>query len=452
LSLRPRSLVARVTWLVGGVSMLSLLLHLTVVSLWIGPFTEDLAQALVGRVSTCVWALRRTPLAEREAAANTLSSRTFEVKRAGAADKAERLLPPDALPSRILEQFKSEAGADLQVRLTNEGPLQRHNHVLFDFELDGQAWRVRYAVRPPLLAVLGTAVGWLVLVGTGVFVSLAIGVRWITRPMSQLAQQLASQGELLRSLPVPPQASSELVAVVSSFNQLVHAVQQHQQTQQHMLAGVSHDLRTPLTRLRLRIETQCEHTLAEQLSADLHAVERIVSQFLAYVQGNSAAAHGEPESVRAMMAQAVQDAQARGHDVRLLPGDADASLPDLAVQRLLANLIDNALAHGAAPVTLALRLVHSAGVVSAVLTVCDAGPGLSAAQFARAQLPFVRLVGDDESAAQTDLGHCGLGLAIVAQIAHQQHIKLGSARREDGHFCVSLSWPTTPAALPARPG
>ena len=187
-----------------------------------------------------------------------------------------------------------------------------------------------------------------------------------------------------------------------------------------------------LARLRLRAETQCEPALADALTADLLALERIVNQFLAYVQGDTGAALGEPvpliDSVRTVLHRYV-DIQP---PLVLALDEVEQPAPDLAVQRLLANLIDNALAYGGAPVGVALR----ATAEGAELRVSDAGPGMSGPEFERAQQPFVRL-----TRTRSELGHCGLGLAIVAQVARQLGGRLHAQRDVDGRFGIVFTLP-----------
>lgn len=157
------------------------------------------------------------------------------------------------------------------------------------------------------------------------------------------------------------------------------------ETRQQLLAGVSHDLRTPMSRLRLRIETQVDPAVSDELLYDLHGLERIVAQFLAYVHGQAHHEAGVMTPLRAVVEQV--GSQLGCLHVRAELDTCMKPVPDLAVQRLLDNLIDNAMAHGAGPVT--VRLAREAE--HCVLTVFDHGPGLSAAVFVQALQPFVRL-------------------------------------------------------------
>jgi two-component system osmolarity sensor histidine kinase EnvZ len=106
--------------------------------------------------------------------------------------------------------------------------------------------------------------------------------------------------------------------------------------------------------------------------------------------------------------------------------------PDLLVQRLLTNLIDNALAYGQAPVEVSLQATAD-GVQ---LRVTDHGPGMPLEEFDRAQQPFVRL-----TSARSELGHCGLGLAIVAQMGRALGGRLQALRDSEGRFAIALDLP-----------
>ena len=185
--------------------------------------------------------------------------------------------------------------------------------------------------------------------------------------------------------------------------------------------------------------------MAEPLTADLHALERIVDQFLAYVQNDAAAVPlGEPAPLDATVREAVVRQAALGQPAvveldnvaRTEARDADfpdfPDFPDLAIHRLLTNLIDNAYAHGAGPVRVTLARI----VGGAELRVHDSGPGMSAEEFERARQPFVRL-----GPARAELGHCGLGLAIVSQLVRQLGAQLHARRPPGGGFEVVVTLP-----------
>lgn len=182
-----------------------------------------------------------------------------------------------------------------------------------------------------------------------------------------------------------------------------------------LLAGIAHDLRTPLARLRLRAELACPEEVSRAMEPDFLAVTQLIDQILGYAQGCMAVTGGGQVPLTELLSACVAQHGAPERPLGL--GRVDAcfrQVPLLPMQRVLANLIGNALAHGLGPVQVELHAVPGTRGGVQVL-VFDHGPGLARHQLARALQPFVQL-GD---AALPATRHCGLGLAIVAQIAQQ---------------------------------
>jgi two-component system, OmpR family, osmolarity sensor histidine kinase EnvZ len=283
--------------------------------------------------------------------------------------------------------------------------------------------------------LLGSILGWLSLVALGVFASLYVGVRLVTRPMSEVAERLAVQGHGIQPLPQPKHAAREVRAMVQAFNQLVDEVKSADARKMQMLAGLSHDLRTPLTRLRLRAETRFEEPDAEAYEQDISAMQKMIDQFMAYVHGNARGRLGELQHVTEQIIQVLQNYSDEECSAQLLLDDSELKLPETAFKRLLTNLIDNALAYGGAPVRLVLVQKNDPLQATAALTVYDQGAGMSAREFEQALQPFVRLSESNE------VGHSGLGLAIVAQIADQFGGNLQVVSQTDQLFGIEFSWP-----------
>lgn len=181
-----------------------------------------------------------------------------------------------------------------------------------------------------------------------------------------------------------------------------------------LLAGMAHDLRTPLARLRLRAEMACPPDVSRAMEEDFQAVTHLIDQILGYAQGCMAPAAGGPQLLAELIGQTVGRYR-EAHDVSVHRLDAcEVRVPSLSMQRALANLIDNALAHGMGAVQVELH----AGADGARVLVFDQGQGLSTEQWARAGEPFVRL-GAMHQGQTPSVRHCGLGLAIVGQMARQ---------------------------------
>ena len=191
-----------------------------------------------------------------------------------------------------------------------------------------------------------------------------------------------------------------------------------------MLAGVSHDLRTPLTKLRLGVEiagAQVDAPLAASMARSIDEMDGIVGQFLQFARSGEAEVP-TPASLNDL-AQAVAEAQAdHGRTVRLALG----ALPDVpvrpqALRRALDNLVENAWRHGTPPVLLRT----GADADGVWLEVQDQGPGIAPAELDRIRQPFAR----GDGAARSGAPGAGLGLAIVERVArsHGGRLELHSA-------------------------
>lgn len=248
--------------------------------------------------------------------------------------------------------------------------------------------------------------------------------RHIHRPLAQVvgaARQLA-QGQ---APDVLPEAGPEEIATVArSFNHMAQSLAAADHERALMLAGVSHDLRTPLTKLRLGVEiagAQIDAPLAASMARSIDEMDGIVGQFLQFAR--SAEAEAPTRASLNDLAQAVAEAQAdhgRALPLELVP------LPDVpvrpqALRRALDNLVENAWRHGAPPVVLRTGVDAD----SVWLEVQDQGRGIAPADLDRIRQPFAR----GDGAARSGAPGAGLGLAIVERVArsHGGRLELHSA-------------------------
>lgn len=228
----------------------------------------------------------------------------------------------------------------------------------------------------------------------------------VQRPLRQLDAALDGVGLEHQPGPVPARGTRAVRHLTAHFNAMLERLQQASQERATLLAGVAHDLRGPLTRLRLRVAREGPWTAEQRQRAerDLTALERITAQFLSFV---GAAGNEQPVSVplNALVAEA-----ANGVDtVALALEPVERRVLPIALSRAVANLLANAEAHGQPPLRLALRALPNDGFAIAV---SDGGPGIPPEEWERAKQPFQRL---DE--ARGGLGHSGLGLAIAERVA-----------------------------------
>ena len=241
------------------------------------------------------------------------------------------------------------------------------------------------------------------------------------RPITRLAAAAGAFGRG-RSIDYRPSGATEVRAAGNAFLDMRHRIERHIEQRTLMLSGVSHDLRTPLTRLKLGLSMMEDDPEVRALLKDVDDMESMIDTFLGFARTE---ALDDPVAVRpaAFAAEAVADARRSGGEVSLDCDGADAhevALRPMAVRRALDNLIGNALRYGsraAVKVSLTDRWLR--------FTVEDDGPGIPETDRADAVKPFARL---DAARNQNKGTGVGLGLAIAADVARQHG---GSLRLSD---------------------
>jgi two-component system osmolarity sensor histidine kinase EnvZ len=198
-----------------------------------------------------------------------------------------------------------------------------------------------------------------------------------------------------------------------------------------MLAGISHDLRTPLTRLRLTAEIMSDKDLAEGMILDIEDMDAILEQFIAFMRDGSDEAL-EPTDINCILSE-VTAQFSQQTTIHFTP---EANLPLLplrrtAIKRMVGNLVNNALRYAQAPIELATRASRH----EVILTVRDHGEGIEESKIPDLLQPFVR----GESARTTQ--GSGLGLAIVARIVKLHKGTLDIRNHPDGGLEISVSLP-----------
>ena len=404
---RPFSIVRRMMALVAGVSLVSVGLYAFAVMVVLQPFSLDLIERLVGQIGTMERALLAVPPAGRDAFAAALQTDRVSLARSPPIESLVEREDPERIPARLLSGL--EKGLHRPVRVIVGPEVDGVFAISFNLPVEGHTWWLTLTgVRPALGMALVPIFGSVVLIGLAAGLTLLVGVRHITQPMSNLAEALLARGGQLTPLDEPPRSSIELQGVVRSFNAMVAAVAAADRSRHDLLAGASHDLRTPLARLRLRAEIEGPPELADKMEVDFIAMSRIIDQFLAYAQGQGDREDAPRYPLVEVVEALVGRYQDEGVDVTFAGShDHGAAFPETAVQRALGNLIDNARTHGAEPIE--VGLVSTSAEIGVM--VFDAGHGIPSEAFGEAQKPFVRL----EPRAASN-GHCGLGLAIVAQV------------------------------------
>lgn len=311
--------------------------------------------------------------------------------------------------SEIFErQMQAELGEDTQVRVRASNP-----PALWVLAPTlGPDW-VRVPLYPhPLRGQrIWSVLGWFLGIGLLSTAAAWIFVSQLNAPLKRLvfaARQLG-QGRSVR-LPVSD-TPSEMTAVYRAFNQMAEDVEQAARERELMLAGVSHDLRTPLTRLRLSLELlDVDTELTEEMIRDIEDMDAILDQFLAFIRDG----RDEPLELLdlgELIAEVVAPYNQGEERVRICLEEVPAlQLRRVSMKRLLGNLIENALRHGGPAVEVAAHLSHESAPY-VVISVLDRGAGIDPAELADIFNPFIR---GDRARGGTGTG---LGLAIVKRIA-----------------------------------
>lgn len=271
--------------------------------------------------------------------------------------------------------------------------------------------RERIGVQPPYALTVIFAAFALVVVVTALVLA-----RRLTRPLRELADATQAVGRGAVPAPLPEDGPEELAQLARRFNLMAHEVQEVLANRTTLLAGISHDLRTPLARLRLAaamLPRDADPALLARIENDLETMDRLIGRYLELARGMTPEP-AETVDLREVIDKAVADARHAGACVRWAPEAGRPCLravAPLALERILANFLDNARRYGSGEVEVDCDCDCDAK--PAVIRVRDRGPGIPEAERERVFRPFHRL----EAARSEGAGGTGLGLAIARQLA-----------------------------------
>ncbi|CAH0223035.1 ATP-binding protein [Pseudomonas mediterranea] len=270
--------------------------------------------------------------------------------------------------------------------------------------------------------------------------ALLIGCTWLAvriavGPLTRLAQAVETLDPNAHSVRLDEQGPTEVVHAAKAFNAMQDRIAAYLKERMQLLAAISHDLQTPITRMKLRAEFMDEGIEKDKLWSDLGEMEHLVREGVAYARS----IHGATEascriSLDAFLDSLVFDYQDTGQDVQL--SGKNAAVIDTrphALRRVLVNLVDNALKFGGA----ARIEVQAENDGQLAIQVLDHGPGINEQELAEVLKPFYRV----ESSRNRETGGTGLGLAIAQQLATAMGGSLTLSNREGGGLCAELRLP-----------
>jgi len=281
----------------------------------------------------------------------------------------------------------------------------------------------------PLLLTLA------ILLVTVLFVSL-LAVRWVTRPLTMLARAADNLGGDINQPPLPETGPTEARHAAHAFNTMQVRLQRFIEDRARLLTAISHDLKTPITRMRLRTEMLDDDELRENFTRNLDEMQAIASETLDFLRADDAHEPLQPVDVCALLETIRDDAAELGQEIeietcQLKPYPARP----LALKRCIGNLINNAVQYGGN-----VRIFASENEEALEITVNDSGPGIPEQQLEAVFEPFYRL----ETSRSRETGGTGLGLSIARNIALSHGGDLRLANRPEGGLKATLSLPLTP--------
>jgi len=274
----------------------------------------------------------------------------------------------------------------------------------------------------------------LLLGGSVAFVFALLGAyliaRQVARPLQRLSEAAQQIGQGKSHSPLPEVGTHEIVTLSRAFNQMSSDLEANEKERTLVLAGISHDLRTPLARMRIAAELSKDESLRNNIEADVMQMDDIIQQFLDFARLD-AQERTITTDLAALISEVTQRYAAHNISAELITLAPQDVRPTL-LKRALTNLLDNAVKYGDGEITVNLRQAEKFIEIS----VSDRGAGIPPDQFESAKRPFVRL-----QSARSDASGSGLGLAIVERAAKAHHGELILATREGGGLVATLRLP-----------
>jgi len=435
----PRTLLARTFLLLAALVILTTTAWLSLFRyIEAEPRARETAQLAASAVNLIRAALFAAAPENRPALFNELSTREgIRLLPAEAEDRIESM--PDSRFHRLISrELSARLGPHTRIAAEVDGV----SGFWVSFRLDDHDEDEYWLILPRERAMRSVAGHWLI---WGLLaLLLALAVAWliasrISRPLKAMASSAEAVGRGQRPQPLPESGAAEMRLLAGAFNAMAADLERHERDRSEVLAGISHDLRTPLTRLRLEAELSVTDESARQaIVDDIEQMEAVISQFMDYARTELGEEPVATDLV-ALLASMVERQRQRGQPILLLADDLrELPVRPRALTRAVGNLIDNALKYGGGEIS--VRVTRQAGEVW--IDVADRGTGIPESEAERLKRPFTRL-----DAARSNATGTGLGLAIVERIARLHDGRLELLRNPGGGLLARLVISTSP--LPA---
>lgn len=274
---------------------------------------------------------------------------------------------------------------------------------------DGRWLNVAAGFRPPRKSILPLLVQ-LGLMGLATVVIVGFAVRRVTRPLKELAVSAEKFGRGENGRPLTPSGPDEVRSLTLAFNDMQDRLSRFVKDRTRMLAAISHDLRTPITSLRIRAEFIEDDENREKMIETLEEMAAMTEATLRFTRDEAHAEEPQKADLGAILDSIAGDQQDMGHSCSVSVEDRILlSCRPVALKRALRNLIENGIRYGEA-----VKVTASRENGEAVIRIADKGPGIPEDRLKDVFEPFVRL----EESRNEETGGIGLGLAITRSIIH----------------------------------
>ena len=311
---------------------------------------------------------------------------------------------------------------------------QETNFIVMSVQLPNSTWlnlRAEAPINEPLAAQ--QTVLFLLIASALVMVAIVFLVQRITRPLKQLssASNRLGRGEEVQPLPVT--GPEDIQRATRAFNQMNERINRFVADRTNMLAALTHDLRTPMTTMRLRIELLPDSTQKDHLLDTLDEMQQMAEATLSFARENAIKEPSRRVELNALVDSICEDLKDIGMPVEFEEGPEAVSVcRPVSLRRALRNLIENAVKYGQhAEVSL------SASKNTTTIEINDNGPGMAEKDMERVFEPFVRL----EQSRNRDTGGIGLGMAIARNIIHAHGGNIRLSNRPEGGLQIKVTLP-----------
>jgi signal transduction histidine kinase len=391
---------------------------------------DIVSQEMVQRFAAIHRAIDGEPEAVRQRLADRLSTPRLALSIEASAPQAGQAR---TMLTDFAQRMREQLGPGIEVRTV---ALPRFGAFAFDMYLqlsDGSWLRINGSAPDDILAQ-----PWHVLINLGVMllaivVLVAFVARSTVRPLTRLATAANDLAEDLKHPPLPEEGPSEVQESARAFNLMQTRIRSGIEERERFLAAVSHDLKTPITRLRLRAEMMADKNLREDIRHDVDDMQQLIDDALDFLRGKAVDEAIQPIDLVALVESVADDFSNDGLVSLEAPEQLRFNGRPRALQRALRNLVDNALKYGGNA-----RVALGTNGAEIVLGVEDDGPGIPESELESVFEPFHRV----ESSRSRETGGTGLGLAIVRQVVRGHGGRVVLCNRPGGGLRVEVRIPS----------